>query len=754
MLASPEARAAVPAALVRSAVAAATAGMASITATNLSTTIIGSMAMTKLKIAAAGVLAVAALASVGVLAVGSWRPDPPRAAMIPQAGAEKKPPQAAKEAQPPASGERIEVRGRVVDPQGRPVAGAAVRTYDPYRDVPYWADRHVPEATSGPDGRFMFRVRPRGINSLLRQPGAMYPWVVASAPGFGPGWASAVREPGAPDETTVRLEEDGPPIEGRIVDLEGRPVAGARVEAGTLWFAREGSVSAWLDRARDAVLEGPWRGLDQLPASIIATTGPDGRFRLTGIGRDRLAEVFVSGPTIATAQLYIANRDGAAIRTADPFDNMFRRPGITYYPRRFEYAAGPTRPIEGTIRDKDTGRPIAGLTLRGMVYQRGSLIWTPGIDAKTDARGHYRLNGLPGGPSYRLFIEPGRGHPYSRATLVTPAGSPALELIAFDIALKRGVLVRGRVTDKATGRPVSGYVHAFAFADNPHADQFPGYRENQETYVRIGEDGRYEIAALPGRGLIACLSDVGRYRWGVGAATIQGYDPKFRGGGFHTLQGGCRIDNYHVLAEIHPDPKAETVTLDLQVDPGRSLIIHAVDPEGRPLVGTKASGLAELSSAWAYEQDSPAIEVHALDPSKPRRVTLRHDGRKLVGSVYLKGDEAGPLTVRLQPSGAVTGRIVDEEGRPRGGLELNNLDGFAPEPPPDRGFLPGCDSYPWIQVGRDGRFRVEGLIPGLKYGAGASRGLVHLGEVFRDVTVGPGEVKDLGDLRVVPERDN
>src|SRR5262249_40981415 len=160
-------------------------------------------------------------------------------AMAPQAGASKKRPRAADEAQPPASGERIEVRGRVVDPQGRPVAGAALRTYDPYRDVPYWADRRAPEATSGPDGPVMLRfrpgVRPRGPDSPRRRPGAMYPWVVAPAPGFGPGGASAVREPGAPDETTVRLVEDGPPIEGRIVDLEGRPVAGARVEVGTLW---------------------------------------------------------------------------------------------------------------------------------------------------------------------------------------------------------------------------------------------------------------------------------------------------------------------------------------------------------------------------------------------------------------------------------------------------------------------------------------------------------------------------------------
>ena len=54
-------------------------------------------------------------------------------------------------------------------------------------------------------------------------------------------------------------------------------------------------------------------------------------------------------------------------------------------------------------------------------------------------------------------------------------------------------------------------------------------------------------------------------------------------------------------------------------------------------------------------------------------------------------------------------------------------------------------------TGRDGRFRVEGLVPGVKYGAYAlempNRKI--LGDIFRDLTVAPGEVKDLGDLKPV-----
>ena len=120
-------------------------------------------------------------------------------------------------------------------------------------------------------------------------------------------------------ELTIRLVEEGPPIEGRIVDLEGRPVAGAEVKATRLYFAGNGDLTAWLARAKDVGVQGPWDGLDQLPATIvIATTGPDGRFRLAGIGRERIAELLISGPTIATTQVYAMSRDGADVHAQRP----------------------------------------------------------------------------------------------------------------------------------------------------------------------------------------------------------------------------------------------------------------------------------------------------------------------------------------------------------------------------------------------------------------------------------------------------
>ncbi len=359
-------------------------------------------------------------------------------------------------------------------------------------------------------------------------------------------------------------------------------------------------------------------------------------------------------------------RDGAEVRAA--IRPALKPTQIVFHPRRFDHAIAPARPIQGVVRDKDTGRPIAGVALGAAVYEEHSLIPTPGIEATTDGEGRYRLAGLPRAPAYRVFVEPAPGQPYLKATLRAAGDAPAFEPVTFDIALKRGVVVRGKVTDKATGQPVSAMVDAFAFTDNPHRREFPGFRGSPLSRSLV-IDGRYEVVALPGRGIIAVQAGgyLDHYRRGVGGEAIQGYDPRMMA--FPTDPEYCMPSNYHVLAEINLDPKSGTAELDLQVNPGRTIEVTPVNPEGWPVAGTVATGVSTITST-EYPQDSSTIEILGLDPSSPRRVTVAHRGRKLIGSVYLKGDEAGPVTIPLRPWGTIAGRIIDDEGRPRGGLGL------------------------------------------------------------------------------------
>ena len=149
------ARAAVPPVLIRSTVLAATGGSASSGVVLLTHTLLREMVMTKIKLTATAGLAALALASAGVIAAVGRRADDSKPAIKP------KPEAAAAIAANPAGEkprEMVEVKGRVLAPDGRPVAGAAVTSAFISRDTVPW-----PNATSGPDGRFSIRLpKPEG----------------------------------------------------------------------------------------------------------------------------------------------------------------------------------------------------------------------------------------------------------------------------------------------------------------------------------------------------------------------------------------------------------------------------------------------------------------------------------------------------------------------------------------------------------------------------------------------------------------
>jgi RNA polymerase sigma factor (sigma-70 family) len=730
-------------ATVRSAVAfaagTAMTGTASVAVTELASQSLRTMCWTKLKVGSA-LLALMSVAGVsaGLLAAGpsnenSKKSPAPRSAVA-QAPAPAANPQPVSKDKP---GETFEIYGRVVDPSGRAVAGASVRPN-------LWAkaigidDPKSLETTSERDGLFVLRLPGSLPSSFYKSHGGLE--VVASAPGFGPGWTEVERQPG---EWTVRLVEDSA-IEGRIIDLEGRPITDARIELVRITLPEPMSMARWLQEIKDRGLgQATWMALRMLPATGSTTTAADGRFRLTGIGRDRIATLRVSGPTIETTNLYALSCDGTEVHAS------FRQSAVpvpfVFHPRRFEIAVAPSQPIEGIVRDKDTGQPLSGVRIEAGIPESDKSS-SAHVFATTDATGHYRITGLTKAPAYRILASSGAGQPYPGAAFRVSADSPSLAGLDFPIALKRGVVIRGKVTDKATGRPVVGYVNCYAFRDNPFVSQFPGYAQSREAQVYL-KDGEYEIVGLPGRNLITCRAESGHYLREVGAEAIQGYH---RERGLDTVPSALPVMNYSTLADIDIDPRAESATRDLQVDPGRTVTLSIVDPEGRPLRGASAPGFTDLFSS-SSEQTPATLELRGLDPSKPLRVTVNHEGRRLTGSVYLKGGETGPLTLRLQPWGTIMGRIVDEDGRPRSGMGLQSRSGDTEH----EGALPASLVGRGIPLGKDGRFRVEGLVPGLRYGGSALHQSSFSGtELFKDLVVAPGEVRDLGDLKVISVKGN
>ena len=430
--------------------------------------------------------------------------------------------------------------------------------------------------------------------------------------------------------------------------------------------------------------------------------------------------------------------------------HMMQRESFIVHAPTFQLALAPAKRIQGMIRDKDSGLPIPGVQIRAAIFVEHSLIPAPGIEATTDVEGRYYLDGLPKAAAYHLFLKPAKGFPYTNATVKAAAESPGLDPVTFNIAMKRAVLIRGTVVNKVTGRPIGGSANYYAFADNLNVSEYAGFSTSSEQYAPIDEQGRYELVALPGRGIIAIRGDMDQYRAAAGYEKITGFDAKRHF--FNTLPRLLIPGSQAIVAEVVVDPKAESIALDLQADPGKSVAIEVVGPDGAPISGTKAKGLSDTYQTMLLPQPSSSFEVYALDTAKPRRVIVMHESLKLIGTTFVKGNETGPITIRLEPWGSVTGRIVDDEGRPRMAMFIGSPNGNQNKHPETHDILPDSDWNEGVRVGDDGRFLVEGLVPGLKYSATARTGFEAYGDLFVDLTVAPGEAKDLGDLKVQPPK--
>jgi RNA polymerase sigma factor (sigma-70 family) len=534
-------------------------------------------------------------------------------------------------------------------------------------------------------------------------------------------------------------------IEGRILDLEGRPVEGATVAIKRVQLPPDGKLDAWIDEIKRLGKQ-PWSLIGppgNCPAAV--TTSRDGRFRIDGAARDGIATASISGPGIETSEVYILTREVPTIRVKDPM--LTNGPMLVYYGARFDHVATRARPIVGTIRDKDTRAPIAGVHITGMPNIPNSMISTPGVEATTDAHGRYQVDGLPASSGFKLFTEAASEQPYVNCGFVSPASEPKPGPFTFDINLKRGVLVRGRLTDKGTGQPLRGSVSYHAFRDNPYVDEFPNFkRGSQETRILIsGSDGRFTIPALPGRGLIAARAPEDGFLHGIGAEGIKGFDRQM--GAFPTYPFACPAADQHVLIEINPKAGTKEVALDLQVDPGRTVRGTVVGPDDQPIGGAvEIRTLDVFQSPQQLPANSQTFVVTGLPSGRYRLDFIDHQ-HKLAGSVALKGDEKEAVTVKLQPWGTVTGRVVDEDGKPRTDVEIFSTWGERPDP--ERGSLtdkPTVDAL--------GRFRIEGLVPGVKYDALGHSPVKAFGPILQGVQVAPGEVKDIGDIKMPAAKQN
>jgi RNA polymerase sigma factor (sigma-70 family) len=394
----------------------------------------------------------------------------------------------------------LPLSGRVLGPDGKPVAEADVVAMTcPWRYIHHGAPRFgagyevLARGKAGKDGSFRLSL-PRDRWAFPVQ--IAYPiQLVASAPGHGPGWRPVMANRAEKDEQDgleVRLPREEV-LRGRLIDLQGKAAAGVKLSAvrvGKKGAEQPTGKGGWefmdrwdgLEEYTARVGEGIQKGLtipDFRPTTGLqfwappgklpfwpepVVTDAEGRFRLRGVGSGQDVALLVQDDRFGSQVLEF---------TADPKGQEVTR------------VTGPARWLEGVVVAADTGKPLAGAlvhvdTRAGTVLlafghtadwkgrhfvRRGwgvfdySALFMPPV--RTDAQGRFRVNTFWGESSgarmgsVTITVAAPDGQPYltiERGDITWPRGAVRREM---RLELPRGVLVRGRVTEKASGQPVA-----------------------------------------------------------------------------------------------------------------------------------------------------------------------------------------------------------------------------------------------------------------------------------------------------------
>ena len=636
------------------------------------------------------------------------------------------------------------ISGRVLTPDGKPVGDVAI--YVGQTGSGWMIE---PVARTNADGRF--QLDPTEVAHKYRNEPLQLDWrkieLTATGPGgFGAGWNKVSHDGG---DVVLRLVPDDVPIRGRILDTQGRPIAGVTVRVQGIDDPPTGDLDALLQsgaiqqgQSRGGFYDVAWwtkEGSDWSRKTI--KTGPDGRFRIDGAGHDRIVQLEFEGPGIERGRVW------AMTRPAPP--SARPRPGPTspdVHPRlfplhgaSFDYIAVPSKPIEGVVRLKGTGQPLAGVWVHGSAGESGEY-----VSAVTGNDGRFRLDGLPKVASYQLVGAPDPGKPYLQAS-TTVTDTDGLKPIPVTIDLPKGVIVTGRLIDKSNGKPVAGHVvsHIKLPSNN--------YDGNETPAEPFGPHG-FRMTVPPGPGLFLAQAegkDLPYLRARLPEAVRRmGVGENGDGASLNVL-----VSPNHICRMVDVPADVETFTIDLELSRGASRKGRLIDADGKPVIGALVYG---RSVDWDVKPlEGADFEVIGLEPGKPRTVSFMHKDRRLAGSVALEPGD-GPVEVRLVPCGSAVGRLIDPDGSPLGGAMVGVAlsDSRGEQVPLNVGLWPSGEIF---TADRDGRVRIEGLNPDLiarlSFRPQTRPDTWLVPEKSKEaalyhLTSRPGETVDLGEIRL------
>ncbi|RKG68711.1 hypothetical protein D7W79_33780 [Corallococcus exercitus] len=495
-----------------------------------------------------------------------------------------------------------------------------------------------------------------------------------------PGYARVVM-------SRLRITTDGPltlalrlasVIEGFVVDAKGLPAADAEVRVGgnpsqVVTTGAQGGFSVEVEPGAHplSARRGEESGALDLPVLCVAGgTVRDVRIQLGpgAVLEGRVVEEPSGGPVAgARVEVSLSGGDGdpgVALSDAEghflvrglapgSYDAKVTAPGYSPAVRRgltvtqgerfpVELTLSGTGAVEGQVRDRN-GAPVAEARISGANR------WSDGADAKpiearTDADGHYRLEGLAMG---RLSLS--ARHEGSTVGVRQTVSVEANGTARADFTLEGTGTVEG-VVRAARGSLPDAPLEVTALADEPSQGVAPGVGQ-----VGVDAEGGFRMV-LPSGGYTLLLTARGRF--------VQGQRKPVRVEAGRTAQVEFTWEEKRDVNEY----RGVVLEPDGSPSPHAVITLSAADGQGIPLTMTPTD-----------EEGRFAIPLSRTALPANRRVMLgaRNGGRS---SEALPVTAEQEVVVRLRPSAFLRGRVV-RKGEPVRGfsVSLQLQKGFLPQ---------------------------------------------------------------------------